>query len=62
MKREVLCMKRLGGMMPVGEENCLADTKPESERPCENPECVPQWYMTEWTKVGALKMCYYSTW
>ena len=52
MKRPVLCIKRLGKLMAiVDDENCLTDDKPDHTQPCQRAPCQPQWYTTDWTEV-----------
>ncbi|KAK2168208.1 hypothetical protein LSH36_19g03030 [Paralvinella palmiformis] len=51
MKRPVLCIKRLGKLMAiVDDENCLTDDKPDHTQPCQRAPCQPQWYTTDWTE------------
>jgi hypothetical protein len=51
LKRDVVCMKKLGTMLVVvGEENCLPEDKPDTEEQCEKDPCEPRWYMTDWSE------------
>ena len=53
--RDVVCMKKLGSIMAVvGDDNCLLDDKPDTERQCERPACRPRWYTTDWSQARNL--------
>ena len=61
ISRDVVCMKKSGrAMAVVGEENCLADDKPKTQKQCRRDPCLPEWYMTEWNEVGWLIVWLYD--
>jgi hypothetical protein len=50
--RDVVCATFLRGQYRVAlDMNCPSGLKPETERPCEEKPCGPEWFYTDWTHV-----------
>ncbi|XP_056375728.1 ADAMTS-like protein 1 isoform X2 [Hyla sarda] len=49
--RDVLCKQRLsdGSILELPDTFC-SSTKPIQQEMCENEDCPPEWYLTEWSK------------
>ncbi|KDR20349.1 hypothetical protein L798_05516, partial [Zootermopsis nevadensis] len=48
--RDVICATFLRGQYRVAlDMNCPSGLRPETERPCEEKPCSPEWFFTDWT-------------
>ena len=60
-ERSVVCIKEVARLPTVvTDNNCDASLRPHSQKPCEQPACTPQWYMTDWSQVGARRLAFFS--
>ena len=41
----------------VGDNYCTGEEKPSTYMSCDLEACEPEWYMTEWGRVG-IKCCF----